>query len=150
MPDTRIALVGGGAFVIEIVSANVALVGIGDVEDAAVGRQCDAVRPALRLGDQLQFTVRRKMVDAVEIQVLRVLLISERRIGEIDLAVLADRDVVGRVQPLAFVALGDHFDPALFVGARHAAGVGFAGVQPALRIERVPHRAVRFFTERSG
>ena len=84
------------------------------------------------------------MIHAVEIQFAGVLLRSERRIGEIDVAVAAHHDVVRRVEALAFEARGQHFDFAVLQRAGHAPLAEFAGVEAALGIERPAIRSARF------
>src|SRR5262249_43738591 len=68
---------------IEVVGPNVALVGIGYVENFAVWRKRDTVGTALRSRHQLHFLLRRDVVDAVKIQ-LAILQWREQGIGEID------------------------------------------------------------------
>ena len=132
---------------IHIVGAHVALVGIGDVQNTPVGRKRNAVRPAGWLGDYRHLTLRSDVIHAVEIQLARIGLVAESRIGEVDVAVFAHYDVVGRVQTLAFPLIGQHFDLALLVGAGHAPGEALAGVEPALRIESVAVGAVGWIAE---
>ena len=85
---------------------------------------------------------RRDVIDAVEIQFAVVALLAEGRIGEVDVPVLRDHDIARRVQPLAFPRLGQHLDLAVLIGAGHAPGAGFAGVEPALRVEGIARGAV--------
>ena len=75
------------------------------------------------------------MKDAVEVELARVHGAAERGVGEVDLAIMAHHDVIGRVEPLALPTRGEHFDLAFLIGPGDAARMPFAGVEPALRIE---------------
>src|SRR5205807_2657911 len=125
------------AVLIQIVRTHVAVVGIRDVENTTAGCQGNAVGPALGFRNKLDLSAARNVKDAVEIQVARVLLISKRWIGEIDLAVLANYDIVGGIQPLALPAFGQYVDFALFVGSGNAARMSFTSVEPTLCVESV-------------
>src|SRR5262249_13954715 len=59
-------------------------------------------------------------------------------------------DVVRRIQALAFPLIGQHFHFSLLVVADDAAFMRFAGVDAALRIDRVPARSVRVLAIHSG
>ena len=90
------------AVAVHIVSADVALVGIGDVENTSVGRKRDAVGPGRELARPASVRLwagcdRRRKNPARDGPAL-----AESRIGEIDVAALADHDIVGSIQPLAF------------------------------------------------
>ena len=58
-------------------------------------------------------------------------------IGEPDRAVLVGREVVGRVQRLAVVIVGQHGHRAVMLPAHHAAQKMLGGNLPALEIEGV-------------
>src|ERR1700730_11146814 len=122
---------------VQIVGAQIMLVGIAYVKYAPVRREGNAVRAALRLSDHLKFASRRDMEHAVEIQFAGVLLVPEGWIGEVHLAILADDYVVGRVQAFTLPAVGEDFDGALLVGSSNPAGVSFAAIKAALRVEGV-------------
>ena len=104
----------------------------------------------LRLGDQTHLALGGDVIDAVEIQLARVGLIAESRIGEINLAVLAHHDVVGSVEALALPLLRQHLDLALLVDANHAACLALATVEPALRVEGVTVGVARIFAKDAG
>ena len=127
---------------VQIVGAQIMLVGIAYVKNAAVRREGDAVRAALRLSDRLELASRRDMVDTVEIQFAGVLLVPEGWIGEVNMAILADDYVVGRVQALALPAVGEDFDGTLLVGSSDPAGVSFAAIEAALHVECVAAGAI--------
>ncbi len=130
------------AVLIDVEQADQARVGIGDVQQLSIGRKCDAVGPRLPFRDRLQIALWREVIDAEEIQLAAVLLIAEGRVGEINMPVPPDDDIVGRVQPLAFEFRRQHFGCAVLRRPDHAAGAKLAGVQTALRVEGV---AVRSF-----
>ena len=83
------------------------------------------------------------MKHAVEIQLSRVLLIPERRIGEIDVAVVPHDHIIWRVETLAFEARRDHIHFAVLGCARHAPLAKFTGVEIALLVVCVPGSAAR-------
>ena len=64
-------------------------------------------------------------------------------------AVALAHDVVGRVQLLAVVAVGQHGDVAVVLGARDAPRQVLAGDQPALPIARVAVGEVRRAAEQA-
>ena len=84
-------------------------------------------------------------IDAIDVGrqfrlVLLALVIAEqaeRRIGEPDRAVRLHHDVVRRVQLLALIAVGQHGDRAVILGADHAPAAMLAGDQAALTVARV-------------
>ena len=60
-----------------------------------------------------------------------------RRIGKPDRAVRSDNDVVGAVQPLALVVVGDDRQAAVMLGSNNASSTVFTRDQPALAIDGV-------------
>ncbi len=79
-----------------------------------------------------------------------VLLLAERRVGEVDVVRFADRDPLG-----ALSFLPSHWSAStsicpFFIGARDAARARLAGVQAALRIEGVAAGAMRIGAENLG
>src|SRR5438445_5696232 len=127
--------------------------GLDDVEPGLVGREGEAVGPvdvARRHGE-----LARPRIPAVDAgRQLRLGDVSfvvaedaERRIGEPDRAVRLAHDVVRRVKRLAVVALGDHADGAVVLGARHAPRVVLAGEQPPLAVARIAVGVVRGLAE---
>ena len=86
---------------------------------------------------------RRAAVPAVGRRAFPVAGDAERRVGEPDAAVARADDVVGRVQALALVAVGQHGDAAVVFGARDAPRQVLAGQQPALAVARVAVGVVR-------
>ena len=63
--------------------------------------------------------------------------IAEGWIGEVDVAVFTDDDVVRRVQPFAFPLVGQHFPVTFLILPHHAPPFRFAGKHAALRVNRV-------------
>ena len=90
------------------------------------------------------------MIDAVEIQLAVVRLFSECGIGEIDVPRFAHYDIAGRIEPLAFPLVGQHFDLALLIGAGHAAQARLAGVETAVGVEGVAAGAMGVRAEDFG
>ena len=132
--------VGGqrqGAVGLHVKGANVASTAVVDVQDALVGGKGQAVGDDEipdQQGDGPQ--VRR---DPVNTGVVQLHPGSGRSgVGEIDAAVGLNHDVVGPVQALALVAVGDHGDATVGLAADHA-GSAVASDQPALH---VPGQAV--------
>src|SRR5579875_3648017 len=78
-----------------------------------------------------------KPEDSVKIQFARVHCVPECRVCEVHVPVVANHNVVRRVEPLAFPLCGEHLDSALSVRSRDAAGMGLTGVEIALGIEGV-------------
>jgi len=72
------------------------------------------------------------------------------RIGEIDVARFAHYDIAGRVEPLAFPLVRQHFDLALLVGAGHATQARLAGVETAVGVEGVAAGAMSVRAEDFG
>ena len=140
-------LVGGPPVAVQLIGAHGSLVGEIHVQDLPVGRQSQAVGQVRRPCDQLDLPFRRDVVDAPEIEFLRVGLLAEHGIGEVNVAVLADHDVVGSVQALAFPLLRQYFDVALFIRPGDPAGLALAGVQPAAAVEGVPVRPIGGFAK---
>ena len=143
------ALVRGAAVAIEIVGAHVPLVGVRDVQRAAVSRDRDAVRPRLQPRDRLDRPRGRDVVHAVEVEIALIER-REQRVREIHVPVAAHDDVVGRVEAFALEPLRQHFDSAVPVGPRHTPRLVFTRVEPALGVERVAVRAVGVFTKHRG
>ncbi len=135
------------AFAVEIVGAHAAVIGIRNVERAAVGGERDAVGARLPFRDDFQFAFGRDVVDAVEIQLAGILLRSERGVREINMPIAPHHDVVGRVESLAFEARRQHFDLAVLQSAGYAAFAEFAGVEAALRVVGVADGAAGAFGE---
>ena len=124
-----------------------------DVEARLVGREGEPVRavdvaahdgqaPARRIhaidvGRQL----RRGAMSLVEAEH------AEGRVGEPDRPVRPAHDVVGRVERLAVVAVGDHRDRPVVFGARDPPRVVLAGEEPALPVARVAVGVVRRLAE---
>src|SRR5262249_10743108 len=121
---------------IEVVGPNVALVGIGYIENFAIWRKRDTVGTALWSRQQLHFPLRRDVVDAVKIQ-LAILQWREQGIGEISMAVASHDNVVWRIQALALPTLRDHLDLPVLRRASNPAGSVFAGVEPSFAIQGV-------------
>ena len=116
--------------------------GVGDVKRAPVRRKRDAVRARGPLRGELHRPLGRNMVDAVEIELAMVLLLAERRIGEIDVVRFANRNAAGRVELLSIPLSRDSVDLSVLRGARDAAGAGLTGVEAVVRIEGVAAGAV--------
>ena len=129
-----VALIAGRSGAIEIESHHRVPVGIAHVKHLAIGRERDAIGPRLPLRDNFQIAFRRDVPDAVKIEIAAIVRAAESRIGEINVAVSANHNVVRRVEFLALIALGQRFDFALQVQPRHAAGLRFADVQTPLQI----------------
>src|SRR5438309_1689279 len=127
--------------------------GLDDVEPGLVGREGEAVGPVDVARDNRELL--RLRVPAVDVgRQLRLGDVSfvvaedaERRIGEPDRAVRLAHDVVRRVERLAVVAVGDHADRAVVLGARHAPRVVLAGEQPPLAVARIAVGVVRGLAE---
>src|SRR4051812_7370204 len=75
------------------------------------------------------------MKDAVEVEFATVGLIAERGISEPDIPVLADNDIVRRVQSFAFEFRREHLRVALLVDADHLPCSSFTHVNTALAIK---------------
>src|SRR5260221_3552403 len=69
------------------------------------------------------------------------------RIGEPDAAIRLDDDIVGRVEPLAAVVVGEHGDAAVRLGAGDAARAVLAGDEAALAVARIAVAVVRGLPE---
>ena len=114
-----------------------------DVEALLVRREADAVRPHEIVGHHRHLAAR---VDPVDIRgQFRLLLVADvvagdavGRIGEPDRAVGMGGDVVGRVEPLAVVAVGDRGDGAVILGAADAARAVLAADQRPARSRQLP------------
>src|SRR5262249_50901178 len=115
-------------------------IGIGHVERLLIRRKGDAVGPGHVLGQQRQFAVLAQAVDATEIQLARgivpVLLQAVGRIGEVEIAVGLEDAVVGAVEALALVAVGQRGLLAVLFQAGDAAVAVLTEDQPALGIEQ--------------
>ena len=114
--------------------------GVDDVQQRFVGREREPVRLHEIRGHDGDAPARR--VDAVDVAgadfarrgvafVVRVDAVA--RVGEPDAAVALDHDVVGRIEALAVVAVGQHRALAVELGARHAAAPVLARDETALR-----------------
>ena len=79
-----------------------------------------------------------------------VLLLAERRVGEIDVVRFADRDAAGRVELLSIPLSRDSFDLSVLGGARDAAGAGLARVEAVVRIEGIAAGAMGIGAEDLG
>ncbi len=66
-----------------------------------------------------------------------VLLVAERRVGEVSVAVAAHDDVVRSIETLALETCREYFCFPRFRYASHAPFAEFTGVEPALRIVSV-------------
>ena len=117
---------------------------IGDVEDRLVGREGEAVGLGEIVGDDADLAALR--IDPVDVAAgllhlgLVALVVAHDpvvRIGEPDRAVRLDHHVVGRIEPLALVGVGDDRDRAVGFGAGDAARAVLAGDQPPLAVARV-------------
>lgn len=113
-------------------------VGVSDVDALLVGGESDAVGAGHVVDEQFQLAVA-DAVDAVELEFLGgvVVLFGEAvgRVGEIEIAVRLIDSVVGAVEPLAFVLVGENGDLTVFLGAGDAAVTVFAGGEAAGLIE---------------
>src|SRR5262249_44654568 len=69
------------------------------------------------------------------------------RVGKPDRAIRMYHDIVGRVQPLALVAVDQHRDATIVLGAGDAAGEVPVGDQPTLPIARFAVAVMRRRTE---
>ncbi len=69
------------------------------------------------------------------------------RIGEPDAVVRCDHDVVGRVELLAVVAVDQHGDGAVVLGARHAPRIVLAAQQTPLAVAGIAVGVVRGLAE---
>ena len=58
------------------------------------------------------------------------------RIAEVDSALRIDGQVIRRIEAMAFIAIGQHRDPAIRFGARDAAIARFANNKPLPRVEQ--------------
>ena len=68
------------------------------------------------------------MVNAIERELARISLIAECRIGEVDVPILPDHNVIGSIQSLALPLFGEHFHLALLIQADHTPGLALATV----------------------
>ena len=117
--------------------------GLGDVEPALVGGEAQPVRALEGVADHAQLAGAR--IEPVDVagQLLggALALVVHHdavvRIGEPDRAVRLHHHVVRRVQPLPLVALGEHGDAAVMLGAHHRAGAVQARDQPAFLVPGV-------------
>ena len=117
---------------------------VADVEVALIGRQRDAIRPRQLRGNQRHLAVAHGE-DAAERQLLlRVCECrgqAERRVGEVQGPVGGVHEVVGAVQPLAVILVGEDGDVAVRLNADHAPVPVLADGQPAFGVEGEPVRA---------
>ena len=98
----------------------------------------DAVGPGQGVHDARERAVGVDAVDALLVQ-LEVLALRIARVGEVDAALAVDGEVVGAVEPLALIAVGEDGAPAVLLDAGHApaarAAVAFAGDEQAVAVE---------------
>src|SRR5438067_852600 len=94
--------------------ADVAAGRVVDVEDLLVWRESQAVRALEVVDQEVQAVPWVDPEDAVERELLPLDAAAQavRRVGEVDRAVRANDHVVGRVEPLALVRLGDRLGVA--------------------------------------
>lgn len=142
--------VGGVAGAVEVEDADGAFVGGVDVEEAAVGGEGDAVGAGVHAGDDVQIAAGGEVEDAVEGEFAGIFLGAVGGVGEVDVVVAADGDVVGGIEALALEAFGEDFDFAIGGGAGDAAVGAFAGVEAAAGVEGVAVGAAGVFTEDGG
>jgi len=90
------------------------------------------------------------VIDAVEIQLAVVRLLSECGVGEIDVLRFAHYDIAGRIEPHAFPLVRQHFDLAPLIGAGHAAQARLAGIETAVGVESVAAGAMGVLAEDLG
>src|SRR5580658_546011 len=90
------------------------------------------MRTSVPFRNRLQLAARGDAKNAVKIQLPRILLISEGRIGEIHVPVAPHDDIAGSVQALPVVARGQHVEFAVPGHSRDPALAEFAGVEPSL------------------
>ena len=81
------------------------------------------------------------MVHAVEIQIPLVQR-SKERVGEIDVSIAPDHDIVGRIETLPFEFVDQDFDPPLAIGPGYPPGLILAGVQASLPVHGISICAV--------
>ena len=116
--------------------------GVDDVQQRFVGREREPVRLHEIRGHNGDASALR--VDAIDVAgtdfarrgvafVVRVDAVA--RIGEPDAAVALDHHVVGRIEPLAVVAIGEHTALAVEFRARHATATVLAGDQATREID---------------
>ena len=127
---------------------------VGDVQLRLVEREGEPVGPHEVVGDDAAGAS--DGVEAVDVtaadlalgtMTLVVAVDAVRRIGEPDRAVGSDDDVVGAVEPLALVPVGEHGDRTIVFGPRHPPVPVLAGHEPSLGVERVAVRVSRRVTE---
>ena len=112
-------------------------VGAGQVRQQRLQPACRRIQAEHPLEGQLGFG-RFAFPEAVD---------AERRVGEPQRAVPRARDVIGRVQPPAFEAFGQHRDRAVVLGAGDAARQVLAAHQPSLQVPCMPVGVVRGLAE---
>src|SRR5262249_44853573 len=116
-------------------------VAIGDVEFFLVGREGEAVGARHLFGDERQLAVLREAIDAAEIQlaprIVFMLWQAVDRVGEEEIAIGLEYEVVRAVEALALVVVGQRPLAAILGEDRNAAVAVFALCEAALRIERV-------------
>src|SRR5262249_52296270 len=67
----------------------------------------------------------------------------EQRIGEVDVTIATDHDVVRGVKSLSSKAVRKHIDFSIATGASHAPRPVFTGIQASLPVHRIAIRAMR-------
>ena len=122
---------------------------VGDVEPPAVGRADDAVR-ADHVADDANhlLAVRRQIVDVLAV-LLHAFATAVARVGEVDAALGVDPQVVGTVEPLAFVLVRQHGDFALGRDGYEPAVATLAGQQVAVLVEVQPIGPAGILQERA-
>ncbi len=93
------------AIAIEIEGDDGVTVGIGHVKQLAIGRKRDAVGARLPLRHHFDDRLRRDVPDAVEIEFAVIVRAAEGRIGEIDVPVSANHNIVRRIEFLSLIIL---------------------------------------------
>jgi hypothetical protein len=96
VPD-EVAGVRRGTSVVEVEGDYGVAIGVGGVEGFAVGREGDSVGAGLPLSYGFELGFGGEVEDPVEVEFAGVDGVAEGGVGEVDLAVFADDDVVGGV-----------------------------------------------------
>ncbi len=124
--------------------------GVGDVQPALVGGETDAVRAHEVIGHHLQRAILRiESIDVARTDLALAFvpfIVVEQavgRIGEPDRAIGLHHGIVGRVEPLALVAIGQHRDRTVEFGTRYAPPAVLAADQPPFAIAGVAVGEVR-------
>ena len=118
--------------------------GVADIDLLVVGREADAVGLVEVVGDEFDFAGLgiHAIHGLLQIHLALVAFVvaedAVAGVGEPDAAVGMHHDVVGRIEVLAVVFLGDDGDAAVELVANHAVGVVLAGKLPALKSKVLP------------